>query len=214
MEFSQKEVNQLLVNCKRSCCICHRFCGIKIEVDHIHQKAEGGLDKITNAIPLCFDCDAEAHYYNDKHPRGRKYHSEELVLHRENWLKKCQEGVISKPQSEFEAGPLSGLITELELNIIIIDDNTQSNFETLQMQRAISSGILSHLDDEIRVLILKTFANIIRANSLNEKFGFGLSGDYGLSDIDDARNKLQSTRQQVKNSIQIILNHFDRSRST
>ena len=95
---------------------------------------------------------------------------------------------------------MSGSITELELNIIIIDDNTQSNFETLQMQRAISSGILSHLDDEIRVLILKTFANIIRANSLNEKFGFGLSGDYGLSDIDDARNKLHL--QDSKSKIQ------------
>ena len=179
----------------------------------MHQKAESGSDEIINAIPLCFDCHAEVHHYNDNHPRGRKYHLEELKLHKKNWLNKCKQYVVSKPQSESEAGPLSGLVTELELNTIIIDDTIQSNFEMLQMQRAISSGVLSHLDDEIRKLILMTFAKMKEANNLNEKFSFGLPGNYGQPDIDNARDHLKSIRQQVKNSIQSILEHFDKDRS-
>lgn len=44
MGFSQNIVNLVLVKCKRSCCICHKFCGTKIELHHIKQVAEGGED--------------------------------------------------------------------------------------------------------------------------------------------------------------------------
>jgi 5-methylcytosine-specific restriction endonuclease McrA len=42
MGFNAKEVAKLLYDCKRRCCICHRFCGIKIETDHITPISEGG----------------------------------------------------------------------------------------------------------------------------------------------------------------------------
>jgi hypothetical protein len=62
--FKKEEVSVLLAKCHRWCCICHRFCGIKIETDHIILKDDGGCDDIENAIPLCFECRAEVHLYN------------------------------------------------------------------------------------------------------------------------------------------------------
>jgi hypothetical protein len=119
MGFNAKEVAKLLYDCKRRCCICHRFCGIKIETDHITPVSEGGTDHIENAIPLCFECHAEAHLYNDKHPRGRKYTSEELKMHKDNWIELCKKSpqlFVSAPKF-IESGPLSSLITELEFNL-------------------------------------------------------------------------------------------------
>jgi hypothetical protein len=81
--FPCKDVEILLAACHRRCCICHRFCGVKIETDHIEQAAEGDSDKIENAIPVCFECHAEIHSYNDKHPRGRKFTPDELRHHKE-----------------------------------------------------------------------------------------------------------------------------------
>ena len=83
MAFDRAEVSKLLAKCHRRCCICHNFCGVKIETDHIIPAGDGGSDKIENAIPLCFECHAEAHSYNNKHPRGRKYLPDELLLHKE-----------------------------------------------------------------------------------------------------------------------------------
>ncbi len=56
---------QVLVACRRSCCICNKFCGSKIELHHIVQKADGGTDTFENCIPLCFDCHAEVKAYNE-----------------------------------------------------------------------------------------------------------------------------------------------------
>lgn len=88
MGFSQNIVNSVLVKCKRSCCICHKFCGTKIELHHIKQVAEGGEDTEENCIPLCLDCHAEVKAYNPKHPKGRSYSEKELVMHRDNWYDK------------------------------------------------------------------------------------------------------------------------------
>ena len=56
MGFPRDEVSKLLAACHRRCCICHRFCGVKIETDHIVPGHEGGPDDIDNAIPVCFEC--------------------------------------------------------------------------------------------------------------------------------------------------------------
>src|SRR5580765_7384825 len=82
MTFEPKEAEKLLALCHRRCCVCHRFCGSKIELDHMLPRAQGGPDDIDNAIPLCFECHAEVHAYNDKHPRGRKFKPSELRLHK------------------------------------------------------------------------------------------------------------------------------------
>lgn len=56
MGFPKSVEEQALVACGRCCCICHKFCGTKINLHHIKQKADGGEDTFENCIPLCLDC--------------------------------------------------------------------------------------------------------------------------------------------------------------
>lgn len=89
MAFQRNVVEELLVSCHRYCCVCHKFCGSKIEIHHIVPRSEGGEDTFENAIALCFDCHAEIGAYNPKHPKGRKFSPSELRRHRDQWLKLC-----------------------------------------------------------------------------------------------------------------------------
>jgi hypothetical protein len=93
-------------------CICHRFCSVKIETDHILPAAEAGPDTIDNAIPVCFECHAEIHGYNDKHPRGRKFTPDELRHHKKQWLELCKTKPEMLLQATREAGvgPFQALI--------------------------------------------------------------------------------------------------------
>lgn len=165
MPFSPDAVDDLLVKCHRRCCICHRFCGIKMETDHIVQKGKGGRDTINNAIALCFECHAEVHLYNDKHPRGRKYHPNELRRHKKQWLQICKRfpHALSEPLKEAGGGPLSGLLTELEFNLLLFGV-WGCPFDTYQFQRSVSDGILSLLDDSLKNKIMLTYALIKNAN--------------------------------------------------
>ena len=56
MSFPEGVAARALVASGRCCCICHKFCGTKIELHHIKQHAYGGEDTFENCIPLCFDC--------------------------------------------------------------------------------------------------------------------------------------------------------------
>ncbi|WP_104421880.1 HNH endonuclease [Neolewinella xylanilytica] len=49
----------VLVKAGRHCCLCHKFCGLKIELHHIKLKSQGGEETEENCIPLCFDCHAD-----------------------------------------------------------------------------------------------------------------------------------------------------------
>ena len=91
MGFSKEVVEEVLVACGRCCCICNKFCGVRIETHHLKPKHRGGDDSLENCIPLCFDCHAEVEHYNDKHPRGRKFSEGELRKHRDNWYRKIKE---------------------------------------------------------------------------------------------------------------------------
>jgi len=96
MAFSEEVKIKALVACGRRCCICHKFCGNNIEVHHILPQAEGGEDTFENAIPLCFDCHANAGNYNPKHPKGNRFSDKELIKHRDNWYRKIKEEVLTK----------------------------------------------------------------------------------------------------------------------
>lgn len=91
MSFASETKEQALVACMRSCCICHRFRGIKIELHHIVHKSEGGTDLFDNCIPLCFDCHGDMRSYDHNHPKGTKYSPSELKRHRDEWYKKVRE---------------------------------------------------------------------------------------------------------------------------
>jgi hypothetical protein len=171
MPFNRDKVAALLAACHRRCCICHRFCGVKNETDHIRPTADGGDDSIENAIPVCFDCHAEIHSYNDKHARGRKFTSEELVNHKTQWLAIC----TNKPESLLSAardgdvGPLQALVDELEYNETVVqqssgETNRGAVFHDSQFLRAIHEGMIAILAESLKSAILVAYASMSRAN--------------------------------------------------
>lgn len=89
MSFSKITVENLLVSCRRCCCICHSFCGPNIEIHHIIPLSEGGTDDQDNGIPLCFNCHATVHM-DSKSPKGRKYTKSELLRHRTEWFRSSE----------------------------------------------------------------------------------------------------------------------------
>lgn len=101
MSFSNQIANQVLVDTGRSCAICHKFCGVKIELHHIKQKADGGEDTYENCIPLCLDCHAEVKAYDPHHPKGRKYTENELIMHRDHWYSKIKSSLQFHTEERF-----------------------------------------------------------------------------------------------------------------
>lgn len=169
MGFDPAEATDLLAACHRCCCVCHRFCGVKIELDHIVPSGDGGSDDIDNAIPVCFDCHAEIHHYNTRHPKGRKFRPEELRRHREEWLRLCKEGrVFSAQAGHVEAGPLEAMIDELDFNRVVAaelhPDLLGCPFARDQFERAVASGSLALLAETPRRAILDAYVAMGRAN--------------------------------------------------
>jgi hypothetical protein len=97
MGFSKQVTDDVLIACGRHCCVCHKFCGTKIELHHIIQVSDNGPNTFDNCIPLCFDCHADVKSYNPKHPKGKQFTDSELKRHRDNWYKKvnASKGVNS-----------------------------------------------------------------------------------------------------------------------
>ena len=105
MSFPEKVEVAALAACERQCCICHKFCGTKIELHHIKQKADGGEDTFENCIPLCFDCHADMGKADPRHPKGKHYSAKELIQHRDNWYEKVRnsrEGITEATQEDIE----------------------------------------------------------------------------------------------------------------
>lgn len=93
-----KVKEKALIACGRHCCICHQFCGTKIELHHIISEAEGGASTLDNCIPLCFNCHADVAHYNPYHPRGTKYTASELRGHRDKWFAVMSELAFREKQ--------------------------------------------------------------------------------------------------------------------
>ena len=175
-EFSARDVERLLVACHRRCCVCHRFCGVKIEVDHIEPAAKPKSNRVDNAIPLCFECHAEVHHYNPKHPRGRRLTPVELRRHREQWLQLCRDHpeMFVASQQPAEAGSLERLVSELNFNLRLANysegaiRHVGALFEVAQFRRAIADGTFTWISDDLRKLIENAYAGILEANSLVE----------------------------------------------
>ena len=101
MGFPSNISEKALIDCGRHCCLCHKFCGTKIELHHIKQKADGGEDSSENCIPLCFDCHAEVKSYNTKHPKGKAYTESELKRQIDNWFVKVKNSGGVSVNSEY-----------------------------------------------------------------------------------------------------------------
>jgi hypothetical protein len=169
-EFPRDQVDELLVACHRRCCVCHRFCGVKMETDHMEPKANGGTNDIGNAIPVCFECHAEIHSYNPQHPRGRKFRPEELRLHKEQWLNLCKtkpEMLLSAARNS-DVGPLQALIDELEFNAVVSEHGTHANVGCMflddQFRGAVRQGAIATLIDDLKRAILEAYRAMGSAN--------------------------------------------------
>ncbi len=204
MAFSRDEVSELLAKCHRRCCICQRFCGVKIETDHIVPTEEGGGDDICNAIPVCFECHAEIHGYNDKHPRGRKFLPDELRLHKEQWLGICAErpDLLVGSIRNADVGPLQALIDELDFNMTVasVDDykNQGCKFSERQFFRAIHDGSISLLRDNIRELLLKAYRTMGAANAALDSRSFqAMSAEYFTPATIEAQRRMIEARPEI-----------------
>jgi len=167
-KFSAADVEALLVACHRRCCVCHRFCGVKMEIDHIIPLGEGGPSTRENGIPVCFECHAEIHSYNVDHPRGRKFRAEELRKHRDQWFELCKvrPEVFNVNVLSAEAGPLQALIDELEFNRAVANQKDPHGcmFSDEQFRKAISQGSIAILKEDLKEAIVKAYVAMGAAN--------------------------------------------------
>jgi hypothetical protein len=212
MAFPRDQVDELLTACHRRCCICHRFCGVKIETDHIVQKADEGPDTIDNAIPVCFECHAEIHSYNDQHPRGRKFRPEELRLQKEQWLEICRatpEIFIAATRNS-DVGPLQALIDELEFDLVVSGRSSLQEigclFHDEQLRRAIREGSIAILNDELKQVILDAYADM---GSVNQRVAGLLSQPYHSTSREsgtrEVREAITSMRPKIRAAMNALL---------
>ncbi|KKN11127.1 hypothetical protein LCGC14_1029740 [marine sediment metagenome] len=213
MAFNIDEISRLLAKCHRRCCICHRFCGVKMETDHIEQIAEGGTDDIDNAISVCFECHAEIHSYNNKHPRGRKFRPKELAQHKKQWLEICQKRpeIFISAGWESDVGPLQALIDELEFNYGVAGLKTPNEiaclFQNKQFFRAIGSGSMSMLVEDLKDVIYDAYMTINSCNELiSTANNYPLAKEYNVA-VTKVQNKLKGADQKIKKALD-MLNKF------
>ena len=212
MTFPRDEVAELLARCHRRCCICHRFCGVKIETDHIQPREQGGGDEIENAIPVCFECHAEIHSYNDKHPRGRKFNPEELREHKAQWLRICQEHpeTLVTQSRAADVGPLQALIDELAFNQMIaarLESKHQGGrFHDEQFRRAIEHGAIAILRNEIKEHVLNAYAAMAAANGvIQAAWTHGKDTNPWAAGVNEAQRRIAEAAPQIEAASRALL---------
>lgn len=100
MQFKQSDVDQLLAECGRMCCICKKL--HQVQVHHIVPTSEGGNDDIDNGITLCPNCHDEVHgrSHYSQGCTSRLYSLAELKAHREHTMKVARREKDWAPGSE------------------------------------------------------------------------------------------------------------------
>jgi len=88
MAFKQAEIDQLLADTGRRCCICGTLHGV--QVHHIVPREDGGSDDIDNAISLCPNCHDEVHSGYASGRTTRAYTVNELKLHRKRTIEQTK----------------------------------------------------------------------------------------------------------------------------
>ena len=170
--------------------------------------------KCGERLPVCFDCHAEIHSYNDRHPKGRKFTADELKGHKDQWLAICRDKpeVLLQAARDSDVGPLQAVLNELEFNLVVAKHPTQRGclFKEVQFNRAISQGALWIIDDTLKGCINEAYAGMGRANQwllaeVNQHPNAAITGrntqqantafEEAAPKIRDAHEKLQSFMQ-------------------
>jgi hypothetical protein len=212
MAFNRDQVSDLLAECHRICCICHRFCGVKMETDHIVPASKEGSDDIENAIPVCFECHAEIHSYNDEHPRGRKFTPVELRQHKDQWLKLCKEQpeILLRSYARSDVGPLQALLDELEFNLSVANAKDAKEmgcfFLNDQFRKAIQLGSIAVLKDELKPSILTAYVSMGKANHyLSSAQNQGYKSNAWANDFNRAQELIIEAEPLIKNALEDLL---------
>jgi len=200
-KFNREEVADLLARCHRRCCICHRFCGFKMETDHITPVGKDGSDDVDNAIPVCLECHAEIHCYNPAHPRGRKYTEEELREHKRQWLHICENRpeIFAQPLPASESGPLGSLVDELEYNRTACKCS-EAVLSVQKFNEAMRRGAISFLDSDLKESINSAYARI---NQLNHWFDLLAHQEVGHPSMNYARTHIQKIVPETSEAIDV-----------
>ena len=184
-----------------------------METDHIIPKDEGGDDKIENAIPVCFECHAEIHSYNIKHPRGRKFTPEELRQHKEQWLEICRNHpeILAKSYMRSNVGLLHALLDELEFNAAVAQNKDVHiigcYFQNSQFKKAVQLGSVSILRDELKTAINRAYVSMGSVNhyisaASNQTF----RSDPWSQEISHAQRLIKEAEPQIHAAIEELLN--------
>jgi len=184
---------------------------VKIELDHIIQQADDGPDTCENAIPVCFECHAEIHSYNPKHPRGRKFQPDELRGHRDQWLAICNDHPEIFRRSSVaraEVGPLQSLIDELEFNEAVTSVPSGQDqfclFKERQFLEAIRTGSIATLRDELKQAINTAYIQMGQVNQIVSTLANAqnpsLSGslhERAFAKINESKQAIQTAKQEL-----------------
>lgn len=108
MAFEELVRTRALLWCDRHCCLCKKACGVNIEVHHLVPQAQGGSNDIDNAIPLCFDCHSAVASYNEQHPLGTKYKSDELKARRDQVYEEFTRHLVPPVEAQITQSMLRG----------------------------------------------------------------------------------------------------------
>jgi hypothetical protein len=178
-----------------------------METDHIVPASENGPDTIDNAIPVCFECHAEIHSYNDNHPRGRKFLPAELRAHKEQWLQLCSSRpeVLINAARSVDVGPLQALIDELEFNEVVAsyaDDPWAVGcvLHDTQFQRAIRAGAIATLHNSLKQTILEAYRAIGFANHRiagAEQSAAGKDRNAAMTAVRESKQKIVAARDAL-----------------
>ena len=177
-----------------------------MELDHIEPKNEGGTDDIDNAIPVCFECHAEIHSYNDQHPRGRKFQPDELRKHKDQWIKICKDTpeLLLRAARDSDVGPIQSLIDELEFNIEVSNhlgyNELGCKLRNDEFSRALRLGSISILQEELKDSLIIAYRAIGSANHFLEL----LRGQ--SSESTNYNNAYKKARDQVEATKEICIN--------
>lgn len=201
MPFPNDVRTEALLRAARHCCVCRLPKGTALEVHHLQPEADGGSNTIENAIPLCFDCHANAGHYNSRHPRGTKFSPAELVQHRDRWYAAVQQHGIEAagdPGLAFQyliisdATVNSDLLTHdvgrlpLGKNTILFDPGRVTDFQKKELLRSlrgfnVGTNIEAYTQHPDYSSYLRVHPD---ARSLSEDYGTALRRPVTLADLE------------------------------
>ena len=218
MGFPSSVRNEVLVKCKRHCCLCGKYVGMNMELHHIKQKADGGNDTEDNCIPLCFRCHAEVRSYNPHHPKGLKYSEEELKQRRDqiyNYVKNIEICAFSDKDIKMAKKLLDKYYKIIEY-VIRIDPCAEPVYiSAIDWAQVLFNDLQSYgyyFDDKQADMEKCNLGNAIMnwCNLMWCDEYFHLIGNellcFNSQSVNVYRNDMMTTRVQVSNAYQFLKN--------